>query len=262
MNRIEQAFQNKKAFIPFITAGDPGITYTEQFIHTMVKAGASLIEIGIPFSDPVAEGPVIQAASERALANGVTIDDVFQMVARLRLGDEAVIIPLVFMTYANPVYVYGLDAFFRRCQEVGVDGIIMPDVPYEEQGTFKKAAAPYGVSIISLVAPTSAERLARIAKDAEGFVYCVSSLGVTGMRDNIQTNVGDLVKAIKEHTDKPVAVGFGINTPEQAADISRIADGVIVGSAIVNYIGELGPDADNVLYYYVKNMVMAVSDGE
>lgn len=254
---IAQAF-TKKAFIPFITAGDQGIGTTEKYIRIMAKAGASLIEIGIPFSDPVAEGLVIQAASERALSTGVTTDDIFDMVQRLRTGDDALTIPLVFMTYLNPIYVYGVESFMKRCEEVGVQGVIVPDCPFEEKQELSHHAKVHGVSVISLIAPTSEQRIKDIAADAEGFVYCVSSLGVTGMRSDIKTNIVSIVQQIRQYTDIPVAVGFGISTPEQAKAMAALSDGAIVGSAIVKQIGEWGTDGEEKLYEYVRSMVNAV----
>ena len=250
MNKITiaQAF-TKKAFIPFITAGDQGITITEKYIRTMAKAGATLIEIGIPFSDPVAEGPVIQAASERALSTGVTTDDIFDMVRRLRTGTDALTIPLVFMTYMNPIYVYGVESFMTRCEEVGIQGVIVPDCPLEEKQELNHQAKAHGVSVISLIAPTS---------QAEGFVYCVSSLGVTGMRSDIKTDIASIVQQIRQYTDIPVAVGFGISTPEQAKTMASLSDGAIVGSAIVKQIGEWGATGEEELYQYVRSMVEAV----
>ena len=254
---IAQAF-TKKAFIPFITAGDQGIGTTEKYIRTMAKAGASLIEIGIPFSDPVAEGPVIQAASERALSTGVTTDDIFEMVQRLRTGADALTIPLVFMTYLNPIYVYGVESFMKCCEEVGVQGVIVPDCPFEEKGELSHYAKAHGVSVISLIAPTSEQRIKDIATDAEGFVYCVSSLGVTGMRSDIKTDIASIVQQIRQYTDIPVAVGFGISTPDQAKAMANVSDGAIVGSAIVKQIGEWGPNGEEKLYEYVRSMVNAV----
>ena len=261
MNKITiaQAFK-KKAFIPFITAGDQGITTTEKYIRTMTKAGASLIEIGIPFSDPVAEGPVIQAASERALSTGITTDDMFEMVQRLRTGDDALTIPLVFMTYMNPIYVYGVESFMKRCEEVGVQGVIIPDCPFEEKQVLGKQAKEHGVSVISLIAPTSEQRIKDIAADAEGFVYCVSSLGVTGMRSDIKTDIASIVQQIRQYTDIPVAVGFGISTPDQAKAMAHVSDGAIVGSAIVKQIGEWGQNGEEKLYEYIRSMVEAIGN--
>lgn len=261
MNKITiaQAFK-KKAFIPFITAGDQGITTTEKYIRTMAKAGASLIEIGIPFSDPVAEGPVIQAASERALSTGITTDDILEMVQRLRTGADALTIPLVFMTYMNPIYVYGVESFMKRCEEVGVQGVIVPDCPFEEKQVLGKQAKEHGVSVISLIAPTSEQRIKEIAADAEGFVYCVSSLGVTGMRSDIKTDIASIVQQIRQYTDIPVAVGFGISTPEQAKAMAHVSNGAIVGSAIVKQIGEWGQNGEEKLYEYIRSMVEAIGN--
>ena len=261
MNKITiaEAFK-KKAFIPFITAGDQGIDTTEKYIRTMAKAGASLIEIGIPFSDPVAEGPVIQAASERALSTGVTTDDIFDMVKRLRTGTEPLTIPLVFMTYLNPIYVYGVESFMTRCEEVGIQGVIVPDCPLEEKQELSHQAKTHGVAVISLIAPTSEQRIEEIASQAEGFVYCVSSLGVTGMRSDIKTDLASIVQQIRQDTDIPVAVGFGISTPDQARAMASLSDGAIVGSAIVKQIGEWGSKGEKELYNYVRSMVEAVGN--
>lgn len=261
MNKITiaEAFR-KKAFIPFITAGDQGIDTTEKYIRTMAKAGASLIEIGIPFSDPVAEGPVIQVASERALSTGVTTDDIFDMVKRLRTGTEPLTIPLVFMTYLNPIYVYGVESFMTRCEEVGIQGVIVPDCPLEEKQELAHQAKAHGIAVISLIAPTSEQRIEKIASQAEGFVYCVSSLGVTGMRSDIKTDISSIVQQIRQYTDIPVAVGFGISTPEQAKAMAEVSDGAIVGSAIVKQIGEWGSNGEKELYQYVRSMVEAVGN--
>lgn len=261
MNKITiaEAFK-KKAFIPFITAGDQGIDATEKYIRTMAKAGASLIEIGIPFSDPVAEGPVIQAASERALSTGVTTDDIFDMVKRLRTGTEPLTIPLVFMTYLNSIYVYGVESFMTRCEEVGIQGVIVPDCPLEEKQELSHQAKTHGVAVISLIAPTSEQRIEEIASQAEGFVYCVSSLGVTGMRSDIKTDIASIVQQIRQYTDIPVAVGFGISTPDQARAMASLSDGAIVGSAIVKQIGEWGSKGEKELYNYVRSMVEAVGN--
>ncbi|MCI1931956.1 MAG: tryptophan synthase subunit alpha [Clostridia bacterium] len=255
MSHIKEAFKNGKAFIPFITAGDPDLETTEKLLKAVEKAGADIIEIGIPFSDPTAEGPVIQGANIRALKNGVTTDKIFDMVKRVR---KDVKIPLVFMTYANVVFSYGTDKFLKTASEIGMDGLILPDVPYEEKEDFAPTCEKYGLDLISLVAPTSHDRIKMIAKEAKGFVYCVSSLGVTGMRSNITTDIGAMVKLVKESTDIPAAIGFGISTPEQAKEMSKKADGVIVGSAIVNIIGANGRDSVQPVYDYVKSMKDAI----
>lgn len=256
MTRISEAFKNGKAFIAFITGGDPDLETTEKLLYTMSEAGADIIEIGIPFSDPIAEGPVIQAASHRALEAGCTTDKLFDLVKKVR---EKIDTPIVFMTYINPVYTYGKDNFMSKCNEVGIDGIIVPDLPYEEKGELAPECDKYGVDLISLIAPTSHERISMIAKEAKGFVYCVSSLGVTGVRTEITTDVGAMTKLVRENTDVPCAIGFGISTPEQAADMAQHADGVIVGSAIVRIVGENGRDSIEPVREYVKSMKAALN---
>lgn len=255
MSNISKAFKNTKAFIPFLTGGDPTIAKTEEYIYKMVEAGADIIEIGIPFSDPIAEGPVIQEANIRALKNGATPERIFEMVERVRTKTQ---IPIVFLTYLNPVFNYGYDKFFARCKKAGVDGIIIPDMPFEEKGELAEEAKKNGVDIISLIAPTSADRIQMIAKEAQGYVYVVSSLGVTGMRSEIKTDLKSIIDLVKQATDVPAAVGFGINKPEQAAEISKISDGVIVGSAIVKIIEKYGENAADEVYNYVKEMKDAV----
>lgn len=254
MSKISEAFSNKKAFIGFLTAGDPSLEKTEEFIIEMEKAGAALIEIGIPFSDPIAEGPVIQEANVRALSapGGCTTDMVFDMVERV---SKKVSVPLVFLTYLNPVFSYGYDRFCKRCQETGVSGIIIPDMPFEERGELIPFAEKHDVELISLIAPTSEERIQMIAKEAKGYIYVVSSMGVTGIRSEITTDIGEIIANIRKATDTPVAIGFGINTPEQAASYSQMADGVIVGSAIVKIIQEHGAHAGKYVYDYVRSMV-------
>lgn len=256
MSKIGQAFKKGKAFIGFLTAGDPSLEKTYEYIMTMEKAGADLIEIGIPFSDPIAEGIVIQEADLRALQQGTRIDDVFDLVKRVRKESQ---IPLVFLTYLNPVFHYGADKFFTRCEEAGLDGIIIPDMPFEERGECAEAAKAHGIDIISMIAPTSKDRIQTIAKVGEGFLYIVSSLGVTGTRTEIKTNLKDIIDTAKAVTDVPCAVGFGINTTEQAETIGRDADGVIVGSAIVKLIAKYGDDAAQPIYDYVKEMKEAVT---
>ena len=254
MSKITEAFTNKKAFIGFLTAGDPSLEKTEEFIVEMARAGAALIEIGIPFSDPIAEGPVIQSANVRALSapGGCTTDMVFDMVARV---SRKVHVPLVFLTYLNPVFKYGYEAFCKKCNEVGISGIIIPDMPFEERGELEPIAEKYDVDIISLIAPTSRERIRMIAGRAKGYIYLVSSMGVTGVRNEITTDIVEMMEEIRAVTDTPVAVGFGINTPEQAARYAAMADGVIVGSAIVKIIEQYGEDAGKYIYEYVKGMV-------
>lgn len=258
MNRIARAFENGKAFIGFLTAGDPSMEKTEEFILEMARAGADLIEIGIPFSDPIAEGPVIQEASLRALKAGATVDKVFEMVGSVRRKIDT---PLVFMTYLNPVFHWGYDSFFARCRETGVDGIIIPDLPYEEKREVSDAAQPYGVSVISLIAPTSAQRIQTIASQAEGFLYVVSSMGVTGERSEITTDLPSIISLVKKASSIPAAVGFGIHTPEQAQEIAGFSDGVIVGSAIVKLIARDGSNAGPAVFSYVRSMKEAVQRG-
>lgn len=251
MSRIANAFKNGKAFIGFLTAGDPTIEKTVDYIFAMEEAGCDLIEIGIPFSDPMAEGVVIQDANVRALKHNTTTDDVFDIVKQVRAKSD---IPLVFLTYINPVFFYGYEEFFKKCSKLGVDGIISPDLPYEEKGEIADSALKNDVDVISLIAPTSKERIQMIAGDATGFIYVVSSLGVTGMRSEIKTDLNAILEDIRDVTDLPLAVGFGINTPEQASKIGKIADGVIVGSAIVKIIEEHGENADKPIKDYVSSM--------
>ena len=257
MSRITEAFANGKAFIPFLTCGDPSLEITEQLVYAMEEAGADLIELGIPFSDPTAEGPVIQEANVRALAGGVTTDKVFAMVEKIRKNTK---IPMVFMTYANVVFSYGTERFIKKAAEIGMDGLILPDVPFEEKEEFDAVCKQYGLDLISLIAPTSHERIAMIAKEAEGFIYVVSSLGVTGVRDTITTDVGQIVDMIRQVTDVPTAVGFGINKPEQVHQYTQIADGAIVGSAIVRIVAQYGEQAGPKIYEYVSEMVGGLAE--
>lgn len=253
--RITEAFAKGKAFIPFVTCGDPSLDVTEKIVYAMEKAGADLIELGIPFSDPTAEGPVIQAANLRALSGGVTTDKVFNMVEKIR---KNISIPMVFMTYANVVFSYGIERFCKKAAEVGMDGMILPDVPFEEKEEFASVAEKYGLDLISLIAPTSHERISMIAKEAEGFVYCVSSLGVTGMRSQITTDIGAMVELVKAQKEIPCAVGFGISNPEQAKKMAEQADGVIVGSAIVKLCEAYGAECVPHVAEYVKSMKDAI----
>lgn len=255
MTKIKEAFKNGKAFIPFITAGDPNLETTEKLILAMDKSGADIIEIGIPFSDPVAEGVVIQQADARALESGTTTDKIFDMVKKV--GPKCGC-PLVFMTYINPIYVYGADKFMKNCKESGICGVIVPDVPFEEKQELKPCCDKYGVELISLIAPTSHERIKTIAKEAQGFLYCVSSMGVTGVRSEITTNIGEMIQAVKSVSDIPCAVGFGISTPEQAKEMAKYADGVIVGSAIVKLVAKYGENSDKAVSDYVKSMKEAI----
>lgn len=255
MTEIAKAFENKKAFIPFITCGDPDLETTAKIVREAVANGADLIELGIPFSDPTAEGPVIQGANIRALKGGVTTDKVFDLVRELR---KDVTIPMVFMTYANVVFSYGADKFISTCKEIGINGLILPDLPYEEKDEFLPQCKKYGVDLISLIAPTSENRIAMIAKEADGFIYLVSSLGVTGTRSEINTDLKSIVDVIRQNSSVPCAIGFGISTPEQAKKMADIADGAIVGSAIIKIIEQYGKDAPRYVGEYVKSMKDAV----
>lgn len=251
MSKIKSAFENGKAFIPFITCGDPNLDTTEKIVREAVKNGADLIELGIPFSDPTAEGPVIQGANIRALAGGVTTDKIFDMVKKLR---EDLSIPMVFMTYANVVFSYGAEKFISTCHDIGIDGLILPDLPYEEKDEFLPICEKYDVDLISLIAPTSDKRIGMISKDAKGFIYIVSSLGVTGTRSEITTDLGSVVSVIRQNTDVPCAIGFGISTPEQASKMASLSDGAIVGSAIIKIIEKYGKDSPKHVGEYIKSM--------
>ncbi len=255
MNEIEKVFEkgNKKAFVGFITAGDPSIEDTVRYLDIMQDSGVDIIEIGIPFSDPIAEGRVIQAADIRALKGGITLDKVFSAVEKTKKK-----VPFLFMTYANPVFFYGYERFFARCAEVGVSGVIVPDIPFEESGEIKCVADKYGVTVVDMVAPTSDERIKKVCRDSKGFIYLVSSLGVTGVRNKIDTNISAIYSKIREVTDTPVCVGFGISTPEQAAEMAAASDGAIIGSAIVRIIAEYGNRADERLKSYFKSVADAV----
>ena len=255
MTRIKNAFANGKAFIAFLTGGDPDIETTEKLIYAMEEAGADLIEIGIPFSDPIAEGVVIQEADERALKNQVTTDDLFELVKKVRQNSE---IPLVFMTYYNPVFSYGRERFMKNAKEAGIDGLIIPDVPFEESEEVRTYCKQFDLDLINMIAPTSAKRTKMIAEKAEGFLYCVSSLGVTGVRSEIKSDIAGLIKDAKEVTDVPCAIGFGISTPEQAKEMAAVSDGVIVGSAIVRIVGKYGKEAVPYVKEYVKSMKDAI----
>lgn len=256
MSKIAEAFENKKAFIPFITAGDPDLETTGKIILAMQENGADLIEIGIPFSDPVAEGIVIQQADERALAAGTTTDKIFDMIDKMK---DKIHVPMVFMTYANVIFVYGIEKFAKRSEELGMAGVIVPDVPFEEKDEMDSVFRKYGLDVISLIAPTSKDRIQKIAAEAKGFVYCVSSLGVTGVRATINKGVADMIQEVKKVKDIPCAIGFGISTPEQAKEMSEISDGVIVGSAIVRIVGEYGRDSVEKVGEYVKQMKEAMT---
>lgn len=255
MSRIASAFADGKAFVAFITCGDPDLETTAAVVRAAVENGADLIELGIPFSDPTAEGPVIQGANLRALRGGVTTDGIFALVRELR---RDVAVPMVFMTYANVVFSYGAERFLAACQEIGIDGLILPDLPFEEKEEFLPLCHQYGVDLISLIAPTSENRIAMIAKEAEGFLYLVSSLGVTGMRSEIKTDLASIVSVVRENTDLPCAIGFGISTPEQARKMAGLSDGAIVGSAIIKLLEQHGKNAPKYIGAYVKEMKDAI----
>ena len=255
MSNIAKAFADGKAFIPFITCGDPDMETTAAVVRAAAENGADLIELGIPFSDPTAEGPVIQGANIRALQAGTTTDRVFDLVRELR---KDVTVPMVFMTYANVVFSYGAELFISTCSKIGIDGLILPDLPFEEKEEFLLLCQQYGVDLISLIAPTSENRIAMIAREAEGFIYLVSSLGVTGMRSEIKTDLASIVEVIRENTKIPCAIGFGISTPEQARKMAAISDGAIVGSAIIRLLEQHGKDAPQYVGEYVRSMKDAV----
>ena len=257
MSKIAAAFDHGKAFIAFITCGDPDLETTGKAVRAAVENGADLIELGIPFSDPTAEGPVIQEASLRALQGGVTTDLIFAFVGELR---RDVTVPLVFMTYANVIFSYGAERFISACARIGVDGLILPDLPFEEKEEFLPVCRQYGVDLISLIAPTSESRVAMIAREAEGFIYLVSSLGVTGTRREITTDLAPIIRAIRENTKIPVAVGFGISTPEQAKAMAALSDGAIVGSAIEKILARCGREAPREIGAYVKGMKDALKE--
>lgn len=256
MNKIKEAFENKKAFIPFITGGDPSLDITKKLLPAMQEAGADLIEVGIPFSDPIAEGPVIQEADERALGAGCTTDKLFDAIKEVK---DEMHVPMVFMTYINAIYTYGKEKFMERCVECGMSGVIVPDMPYEEKEELSGVCRKYGVELVSLIAPTSNERIQMIAKAAEGFLYCVSSLGVTGVRSEITTDIGEMINKVREVTDIPCAVGFGISTPEQAKEMASVSDGAIVGSAIVKIVAQYGEACVPHVAEYVKTMKTAIN---
>ena len=255
MSRIEEAFQKHKAFIAFITVGDPDLETTERVVHAAVENGADLIELGIPFSDPTAEGPVIMEADEVALKAGTTTDKVFELTKKLR---ETIKVPMVYMTYANVVFSYGCEKFAQKAADAGIDGLILPDVPYEEKEEFTEVFDRYGLDLISMIAPTSEDRIAMIAKEAKGFIYMVSSLGVTGTRSEITTDISAMTDLVKKNSEVPCAVGFGISTPEQAARMAELSDGAIVGSAIIKIIAKYGKEAAGPVGEYVKEMAGAV----
>ena len=255
MNKLKKVFANGKAFIPFITAGDPTLEITRQLVVEMAEAGADLIELGVPFSDPVAEGPVIQAADNRALSAGTTTDKIFVMVRRIR---ETCQVPIALMTYINPIFTYGTERFMKNCREADIAAVIVPDMPFEEKDEFKPFCLKYDMTLIPMIAPTSHNRIRMIASEAEGFIYCVSSMGVTGVRQEIGNSVPDMIKLVKEVKDIPCAIGFGISTPEQAAKMAAVADGVIVGSAIVKIVEQYGSECVPHVTEYVRRMIKAI----
>ena len=255
MSNIKKAFENGKAFIAFVTCGDPDLETTAKVVRAAVENGADLIELGIPFSDPTAEGPVIQGANLRALRGGITTDKIFAFVKELR---RDVKVPMVFMTYANVVFSYGAEKFISTCRDIGIDGLILPDLPFEEKEEFLPTCRQYGVDLISLIAPTSENRISMIAREAEGFIYIVSSLGVTGTRNEIRTDLSSIVKVVRENTKVPCAIGFGISTPEQAKKMASVSDGAIVGSAIVKIVAKYGKECIPEVEKYVKEMKAAV----
>lgn len=256
MSNIQKAFEKGKAFIAFLTCGDPDLQTTAAAVRAAVEGGADLIELGIPFSDPTAEGPVIQGANLRALQGGITTDQIFTFVQEIR---QDVKVPLVFMTYANVVFSYGAERFISTCQAIGIDGLILPDLPFEEKEEFQPLCTQYGLDLISLIAPTSRERIARIARDATGFLYLVSSLGVTGTRSEITTDLASIVEVVRQNTDLPCAIGFGISTPDQAGQMAALLDGVIVGSAIVKLLETYGRQAPAHIEDYVRSMKGAMT---
>ncbi|MCL2121613.1 MAG: tryptophan synthase subunit alpha [Clostridiales bacterium] len=256
MNKISAAFSAGKAFVPFITGGDPDLETTEKLLYALDQAGAAIIEIGIPFSDPIAEGPVIEAADMRALQAGCTVDKLFDLVARVRPDIQA---PLLFMTYYNPIFAYGIARFIERAAACGLDGLIVPDLPFEEREELYQPCKARGLTLISLIAPTSDTRIRQIAMESEGFLYCVSSLGVTGERSAIDDSAKYMIEKVREISDIPCAVGFGISTAEQAQAISAFADGVIIGSAIVRIAAELGRDCVDAISAYAKTIKQAIA---
>ncbi len=256
MNKIEKAFSNGKAFIGFIMAGDPNLEKTADFIKVMEKSGADLIELGIPFSDPAADGPVIEKSSRRALVSGTNPEKIFNILENIK---DDISIPIVFLTYLNPVFNYGYDKFFEKCVRCNIGGVIIPDLTYEERDEILPYSEKYNVALISFVAPTSKDRIKMIASSAKGFIYCVSSTGVTGIKEEIDTDLASITNQVKSVTKTPIAVGFGIATEKQASSISKYSDGVIVGSAIVKIIEEYGENADKPLSEYISKMKKSLS---
>jgi tryptophan synthase alpha chain len=264
-SRITKKFKDlkmkkDKALIAYITAGDPDLETTLKLVEVMEKAGADIIELGIPYSDPLADGPVIQRASQRALHSGTTIDSVFQLVVRLREKTE---VPLAFLVYFNSVYKYGFEKFLENCRISGVDGLIIPDLPLEERKELKEAMKEYAVDLIPLVAPTSEDRIREIVMEAEGFIYCISSRGVTGSRDSFGEDLSDFMDKVKKYTDIPLAIGFGISGPKAVNQLKGMCDGLIVGSAIIEKI-EQGIGEGNIeekVFDFVKELHEALLQG-
>lgn len=256
-NRIDLKFQelnklNEKALITFITAGDPNIKTSYKIIEKMIAEGIDILEIGIPFSDPLAEGPSIEKANYRALNSGTTTDDVFKMVEKLRIIYD---IPILLMLYVNLIYKYGVEKFIRKCVEAGIDGLVIPDLPIEEVEEIKLYARCNGIYIINLVAPTTKnDRLINIVKKSEGFIYCVSSLGVTGERKNITTDLADYFYRLKSLTDIPLALGFGLSNKKQINGLKGNWNGYIVGSAIVNIIAQYGIESPEYVGSFIKSL--------
>lgn len=260
MNRIDIKFadlkaQGKKALITFITAGDPDFDTTEKLVYELINSGVDIIELGVPFSDPVAEGPIIQAASARSLLNNTNLNDIFTLVDRLR---QNVDLPILLMMYINSIYSFGKDNFFYLCSKVGIDGVIVPDLPFEERFEISVEADKYGIYSISLVAPTSSDRIKSITEESKGFLYCVSSLGVTGTRSNFTTDFDEFFSTINMYSEIPTAIGFGISSPDQVAALKKYADGVIIGSAIVKIIGHYGSDCVEPVGCFVKELKAAL----
>ena len=255
MSRIKKVFENGKAFIAFITGGDPNLDITEKLVYAMEEAGADLIEIGIPFSDPTGEGPVIQASSLRALQAGVTTDKVFETIKKIRKNTQ---IPLTIMTYANVVFSYNTERFIKTMKEIGVDALILPDIPFEEKEEFSLVCEKYGIDFISLVAQTSGERVNMIAENAKGFIYNVSSLGLTETRATVSNNLRSSVDMIKSKTKIPCAINFHISTPEEAKEMASISDGIILGSEVVKICEEYGEDCLPIVKDFVREIKEAI----
>lgn len=257
MNRIDLKFKelkgkNEKAMISFITAGDPNFEVTEKLVYSMEEAGADIVELGIPYSDPIADGPTIQKSSARSLKNGTTIAKIMDSVENIRLKTE---IPLVYLVYYNSVFKYGIEKFISQCSKVGIDGIIIPDLPIEERADILKIAGKYDVSLIPLIAPTSKERIKKIVTNASGFIYCVSTNGVTGTRNKINTNIKEYMDIVSRYTDIPKAIGFGISNAEMAKEMKPYCDGVIIGSAIVKKVDETENEEE-----IIKNVKAFIKD--